>query len=240
MMLASPGQLLSVSFLATDPRLSAMAEEVGAYRINQGLAEEIYLMQPDLVIAGAFQNRATMAMLRRLGIPVVEFQPSDNFEDVRARIIQMGEVLHRPDRARALVRAFDDRLAGLMAEVTRNPRAVIYYANSFTAGENSLAGQILLAAGFANALEHTGFAAGGKLPLEMLAMTDPDAVITAQPYPGASRSEEVLDHPVVTALRSGRGAAVITNRDWVCGTPHVLRAIEALSQARQDMGGTGQ
>ncbi|PID61162.1 MAG: hypothetical protein CSB44_07565 [Gammaproteobacteria bacterium] len=233
MLLAAPGQLLSVSYIALDPRSSAMVEQARAYDINHGLAEEIYLMQPDLVIAGSFSTRATVDMLERLGIPVAVFDPAYSLEDVRARITQMGEVLHRQDAAQATLDTFDAGLAKLQAEVEHRPRAVLYHANGYTQGDNTLAGQILIAAGFSNAAEESGFAAGSHLPLEILAMTDPDFVITARPYPGASRAEEVMDHPVVHALRKRRATATMTDHDWVCGTPYVLRAIDNLAAARR-------
>ncbi len=240
MMLAGPGQLLSVSHVARDPRASAMTEEAEAYPANHGLAEEIYLMQPDLVIASSYSARATLAMLRRLDIPVAVFEPTNSLKDVKARISQMGEVLDRQAAARAMLEEFDARLSQLTADVQENPRAVLYYANGYTAGDNTLAGQILLTAGFANAASEAGYAAGSRMPLELLAMTDPEIVITAQPYPGASRSEAILVHPVVQALRENRSSAAITDHDWVCGTPYVLRAIEKLSAARKSMAGAGK
>ena len=233
MMLAAPGQLHSVSHIALDERVSAMTDKAASYEINRGLAEEIYLMQPDLVIAGAFSDRATVDMLRRLDIPVAVFDPASSLADVRDRISRMGEVLHRQTAADTMLAEFDARLEALTAEVRRNPRAVLYYANGYTSGDNSLAGQILLAAGFSNAANETGYAAGRKLPLEVLAVTDPEIVITASPYPGASRSEEVLDHPVVQSLRQTSAGATLIDHDWVCGTPYVLRAVENLSAARQ-------
>lgn len=66
MLLAAPGQLISVSYLAQDPRASVMAEEAMTYDVNHGLAEEIFLLQPDLVLAGSFTTPATTALLRRL------------------------------------------------------------------------------------------------------------------------------------------------------------------------------
>src|SRR5690606_31042246 len=50
MLLAAEGQLISVSDLAADPRMSSMADKAAAYHENHGRAEEIYLMRPDLVI----------------------------------------------------------------------------------------------------------------------------------------------------------------------------------------------
>ena len=235
MIVAAPGQLHSVSYLAIDPRGSAMAEEAKAYEINRGLAEEIYLMQPDLVIADSFSKRATIDMLKRLGIPVAVFDPAYGLDEVRDLMREMGEVLSREDAAQALIEDFDRRLNVLRAQTKRRPSAALYYANGYTSGDRTLAGQILVAAGFENAAVEAGFASGGFLPLEVLAMLEPEALIVGQRYPGKSRSEEILDHPVVQTLRADHVSGAITDRDWVCGTPHVLRAIEKLGGLREEV-----
>lgn len=240
MLLAGPDQLRSVTYIATDPRASAMAEEAKQYHINRGLAEEIFLLEPDLVIAGAFSTKATVAMLKRLDIPVVVFDPAYSLADVRDRIAQMGDVLHRTQAAQDAIDDFDARLRALSHEVNHNPRAVLYYANGYTSGDKTLAGEILTAAGFENAAVEAGYGAGGKLPLEVLALTNPDSVITGRPYPGASRSEAILDHPVVRFLREGRENGTLTDHDWICGTPYVLRAIETLSKVRMDLVGEAE
>lgn len=240
MMLAAPGQLHSVTYIAADARSSAMAEEAKKHTINHGLAEEIYLMQPDLVIAGQYSTQATTAMLKRLGLPVVVFPAAASLKDVRDRLIRMGTVLHRKEAATQMVAEFDARLAALQEAVEERPSAVLYYANGYTSGENTLAGQILMAAGFNNAAVEAGYTSGMKLPLEVLAMTDPDVVITARPYPGSSRSEDILDHPAVRAFRDARSGATMTDHDWVCGTPYVLRAVEQLAAARSKVVGAGE
>ncbi|MEM8575633.1 MAG: ABC transporter substrate-binding protein [Pseudomonadota bacterium] len=237
MMLAGEGQLLSVSYLATDPRSSAMVDAAQAFAVNHGLAEEIYLMEPDLVIAGSFTTRATVDMLRRLGIPVAVFEPAYSLDEVRARLLQMGELLGREAAATALVAEYDRQLSILRVKTENRPSAALYYANGYTSGDRTLAGQILLAAGFDNVATELGYASGGIMPLEVLAMTAPDALITARPYPGASRAEEVLDHPAIRALREGRASGSFTDRDWICGTPFVLRAIGELGALRQKIAG---
>tara|TARA_R110002012_G_scaffold23596_3_gene79939 strand:- start:21 stop:881 length:861 start_codon:yes stop_codon:yes gene_type:complete len=235
MMVAGEGQLMSVSYLASDPRSSAMVEQAAHFRSNRGLAEEIYLMQPDLVIAGSFSTRATVDMLKRLGIPVVVFEPAYSLKDVRARLAQMGEVLEQQDRAAELIADFDAQLARYRTKITSRPRAALYYANGYTSGDKTLAGQILSIAGLDNIAAEEGFSAGGIIPLEVLAMAQPDTVITSRPYPGASRSEEVKGHPVIEALRNSRPEASMTDSDWVCGTPFVLRAIEGMVALRREM-----
>lgn len=240
MLVAGEEQLLSVSYLASDPRSSAMVEQAETYRTNYGLAEEIYLMQPDLVIAGSFSTRATVEMLRRLDIPVVVFDPTYSLDDVRARLSQMGEVLNQQDRAEQLIEDFDARLDTYRAEITWRPRAALYYANGYTSGDKTLAGQILNIAGLDNIAAEEGFSAGGIIPLEVLAMAQPDTVVTSRPYPGASRSEEIKGHPVIVALRRTRPEASLTDSDWVCGTPFVLRAIDDMVTLRTEMQGARQ
>ena len=236
MMLAGEGQLHSVSHVATDARVSPMFDAAAGYVANHGRAEEIFLMRPDLVLAGEFSPPATLAMLDRLGLAVAVIPAASSLEDVRERIIRVGEVLHRDKAAARMVADYDARLAALRSEVEERPSAVLYYANGYTSGENTLAGQILSAAGFGNAAVEAGYGAGSKLPLEVLAMAAPDTVITARAYPGASRSEEVMDHPAVQAFRAP-GSAAMSDQDWVCGTPFVLRAIETLGAARRQITG---
>lgn len=235
MLLAAPGQLHAVSFLARDSRSSAMAEDAMQYPITHGRAEEIYLMQPDLVLAGRYTARATVDILQNLGIAVVTFDIANNMMDVRTNLIQMGAVLGQSEKAHEMLRDFDRQLAAFQAEVTRRPRAALYYSNGFTSGRGSLAHHILTAAGFDNIAIEAGYENGGAMPLEILALTAPEAIITGQPYPGASRAEAIMDHPVVHALRRASKGASLTNSDWVCGTPHVLRAIEGLLPLRREL-----
>lgn len=236
MLVAGEGQLLSVSHLAYDRRSSAMADQAAQYVRNHGLAEEIYLMQPDLVLANRYTSPATTAMLERLGIDVVYFDITTSLEEVRDNLARMGEVLDRGARARQLIAAFDRDLARLRDEVAQRPRAALYYANGYTLGDRTLAGQILLAAGFRNVADETWIADSGIMPLEMLALAQPDAVISSRPYPGGSRAEEIMFHPVIDALREVRGGAAVSDRDWICGTPFVLRAIADMADLRRDIG----
>ncbi|WP_259400229.1 ABC transporter substrate-binding protein [Roseovarius sp. SCSIO 43702] len=233
MMLAGEGQLLSVSDIAHDPLVSPMVEEARAYRVNHGLAEEIYLMRPDLVLAGQYTNAATVDMLRRLGVRVEIFKTAQALDEVPERIRQMGAALGREDAAETLIADFEARLALLRATEGPRPEAVLYYANGYTLGGQTLAGDVLEAAGFENAAVRAGYASGARMPLEVLATLQPDIVITSRKYPGASRSEDILNHPVVQRMREDTGAAAMTDGDWVCGTPFVLRAIEELAEVRR-------
>ncbi|NUH65681.1 ABC transporter substrate-binding protein [Sulfitobacter sp. S0837] len=235
MLLADEGQLISISDLALDPRSSAMVDEAAAYPVNNGLAEEIYLMQPDLVLAGRYSALATVDMLRRLSIRVEQLDPATSLDQVTERMARMGKLLAREDVAADQIARFDQRLASFRDGISPRPRAALYFANGYTSGDQTLAGDILSAAGMINIAAELGLVSGGVIPLETLAMAAPDTVVTGQPYPGASRSEEILSHPVVGALQAGRPSTSMNAQDWLCGTPYVLRAIDQMAGLRREV-----
>jgi len=234
MLLAAPGQLIAVSDIATDPLSSAMADQAAAYPSTHGLAEEVYLLHPDLVLASNYTARATLDMLRNLDIPVVEFAPVAGLDDIRAGLAQMGTALGREAEATAMIADFDTRLAALRApEGAPRPRAAIYAANGYITGTHSLSAEVIEAAGFDYIAREMGYAYGGNLPLEALIFANPDLVITGPRYPGASRSEEILAHPALAEMPAER--AMIEDRDWICGLPAALDTMAQLGALRQEM-----
>lgn len=231
LLLADPGQIAAVSPLAFDPAYGvAVPPGVGQTR---GQAEDVHALAPDLVLAGTFSGAATLTMLRRLGHRVEVFPPEVTLDDIRANIRRMGDVLGQPARAAAMVAEFDAGLAALQ-DNGRRPRAALWFANGYAPGPATLAGQILAAAGFDNVATEAGIAATGFLSLEQLVLLAPEVIVTGQPYPGASRAEDILRHPVVAALNRATMAPV-TDRDWVCGTPTVLRAVAGLVAVRRGL-----
>lgn len=232
MMLAGPGQLVSVSHLALDPRASAMTREAAGYEVNHGLAEEVFVMQPDLVLAGRYTSQTAVDLLRRLGVRVEEFDIVNDLDGLRDGIRRMGQVLGREAEAQRIIADFDADLARLGDAPGPDPSAALYSANGYSSGDSSLAGQILLTAGFRNIAADAGIPFGGFLPLELLVLADPDLVVLDSRNQGASRAEEIYDHPALRHVMAQSPVETVSDRDWICGTPHVLRAIQTLAGAR--------
>lgn len=234
MRLAGPGQLISVSDLARDPLTSPMADVAQGYPVNHASAEEIYLLDPDLVLAGVYSDPATIAMLRRLGLQVVQIDIARRLSDVPDRIAEVGALLGRDDTAAGVIAEFEADLARL-AGPPDGMRAAFYYPNGYTLGTGTLAHDILTTAGYRNIAEELGRQTSGQLALELLVLLDPALVVSSTPYPGASRSEEILSHPALQALVAA-GHRVDSGPDWICGTPDVLSALAELAAARTAIG----
>lgn len=235
LMLAAPGQLVSVSHVATDPLSSPMAELAAAFPLNHGGAEQIYLMRPDLVLAHPWTDPTALAMLRRLGVEVVQVPGVQRLSDIPERLATFGALLGRQEAAQTLIRQFETDLATL-ADLPPGPRAAFYGANGYSLGEGSLSHEILTRAGFHNIAPEIGRSDSGQIALELLVMAAPDLILRSAVYPGASRSEEILHHPALQSLIAA-GTGLDVGSDWACGTPHVLTALRELVALRRTMEG---
>ncbi len=230
MMLADPDQIVSLSPMASDAHSSAMIEMARSFDQNSGSAEEIYLSKPDVIVAGLYTEKASVHMLQSLGLQVEIFDPAESFDTVRANILRVAQVIGHPERGVAMVADFDARLAQMKSGIFQRPRAILYHANGYTSGAQSLSGEILTAAGYDNVALELGLTWGGTVPLERLVMIEPDVVITGRPFPGHSRGEEILRHPALAPLKM----SAHTDARWVCGTPLVLDAIQDLQREHPD------
>ncbi len=230
LMLAAPGQLVSVSFLAHDGAVAALSDAARALPANRGLAEEIYLLQPDLVLAGPYSTGATVAMLARLGVPVARFALENSLDDVETSLTRMGAVLGREAQAAAAIAQFrTDRTALAARAALREPqRAALYSARGWTGGTVSLASDILRAAGLQNIAAELGLDWGGQIALEALIMANPDRLVLGEQTRGYSEAQALLDHPALRSMRAYGAGVTTSGPDWVCGTPFVLRAVARL------------
>jgi iron complex transport system substrate-binding protein len=242
MLVAAPGQLVSVSHLANDPGISLMSAETDGLVINHGLAEEIFRLRPDLVIAGTYTTRATVNLLRRLGRRVEEFEPANSFAGIRGNVTRMGAILGRERQAEALNAAFDTELAGIsaLAGAAEVPVLGSYGANSFTTGGGTLENEIVEKTGFRHLGEELGLSGTSRLPLETLVLSNPDFILVWERWSAdPSRATDILRHPALRARFGEERRLSADSRYWICGTPLTLGAVERLRAAAHVAGGAG-
>lgn len=234
MLVAAPGQLVSVSHLAGRPDVSLMSAEAAGLAINHGLAEEIFRLDPDLVVAGTYTTRATVNLLRRLGRRVEEFRPEASFADIRENVRRMGELLGREAEAARLIAAFDAEAAALAAAPPGEDAPVLgsFAANSYTSGAGTLENAIVGAAGLRHLGEDLAITGTTRLPLEVLVLADPDYVLLwERSRNDPSRAADILRHPALDARFSSERRLSADSRAWICGTPLTLEAVKRLRAA---------
>ncbi len=246
LLLAEPGQLVSVSHVVHDPVASPLHQMAGAIPENHGAAEEIHLLAPDLVLAGEWDDPVPLAMLESLGIRVERFPIERDFDDARANIRRVAALLGVPERGEAAVAELDAGLADEKAPPWHErPVAVVLGAGSWTSGAGTLTDAVLAAAGFRNLAAERGISGMGRLSLEELLLAQPDLIIVGDTYGTPALAEERLRHPAARGLGRTRRVAMPDNL-WTCGTPLLAEAVamlraeaRALATERANLAGRG-
>lgn len=235
MLLAGPGQLVSVSFLSGDPSLSVLHERAGAYPQNHGLAEEVFLAEPDLVLTGTYSLHNTTALLRGAGVRVEEFPFTQTLDTIPDDIRRMGRLLGREAAAEALARSFSSELARVeSARCAMRPTAIAWDQNGVALGAGTLADSAMRAAGLRNLAAELGYAGMTPLPLELLVVHRPDIVILPERLvPAPSLADQALAHPALRALQGSLAGRFVPAGAWTCGGPSTIEAVKALATLRE-------
>lgn len=241
MLIADDGQLHSVSYLASDPGTSVLAGQAGAYAVNHGQAEEVFLMQPDLVLAGTFSTRSTVALLRRLGFRVEEFEPEDSFDDVRTNLRRMGDLLGRREKAEEIVAELDDHLKTLGTSPAVTASVATYYANSYTSGSGTLVDAVISASGLINIAARLGLTGTARLPLELLVLARPDVLVSGEGrYDTPALANENFVHPAFRAIWQSTTSVSIAPKYTICGGPFTAEAARMLREAAMAKGSSAR
>ncbi len=232
MQIAAPGQLKSVSYLAASDPSSAMAEQARAYPANHALAEEIFLMQPDLVLASTWSNPSTVGLLRQLGVRVEQFAPEEKFADIRTNYLRMGEMLGQPARAAEIVAGMDSELAALAGKPASGKTIAAYHANSYTVGSGTLLNAVMEMSGLTNIASKLGIQGVARIPLETLILAQPDLIADGdREYRAPALAQQNFVHPAYRALLAHSRPVDVSGRYTICGTPFTIEAAKRLREA---------
>lgn len=231
--LADRAQIVSLSNLSDDPGLSFLHEEASAFPKNAGLAEEVFVMRPDIVVTGTYSLHTTAAVIAGLGLRVEEFPYTQTLDTIAGDIRRMGAILGQEERAEAIAAAFETELAEPQGQTDARPSVVVFEQNGVVLGAGTLADSILTAAGFRNLAAEHGVAGMAPYPLELLVADRPDVVLTGRPYNDApALADQITRHPALAALGTARSSDVVPAGSWACGGPFTIEAVRALRRLR--------
>lgn len=235
--LVPKGRIASISFLASEPALSPLAELAKGIPANRGGAEEVLSFEPDLVLAGRHTTRATAALLRRLGYPVLELEVPESLDAAREQIRDVALALGAPEAGQRMIARLDSRVSAARPRSgTDRPLAVLYRANGFTAGPRSLPGSLVEAAGFDNLAGRAGIRHWGILPLETLLLANPSVLILdGDDDASPALATQTLAHPALSHLRKSITVVEIPRQLWSCPGPWLAQAVERLAAVRRSL-----
>ncbi len=234
--LADSDQIAALSPYAANPTMSFMADKAVKYRHDAGQAETVVALHPDLVLAGSFNDPATLGMLTRLGYRVEHVDAANSIDKSIAQIREVAALTGHPDRGAALIARIDAaRAAAIAAAQGRpHPTAVVYQRRGYVTGGDTLTGELLSIAGFTNDGGRLAGKFGGFVPLERMVMEHPDTIVVSSPDASAvDQGTALLSHPVLTGLYPPSRRIVMPERLTVCGGPSLPAALARITDEAQ-------
>lgn len=230
LLLASPGNIVSVSSLATDREISNLADKAAGYRANHARAEEIIRLEPDLIIGDVQTGRHANRLASSIGVPVHLVAWPSSLADVEKIILDLGNVIGEPGRAAGVVASMRQRMG---PPRTPTVSAMVYEPNGLTTGPGSLSHDVMLRAGLKNVASDLGGGTYGAVPLERVIMSPPRLLILDDSYAmTSSRAQSLLRHPAFVNLGARTTIYRIPSKLWLCPGPWVADAVALLAQER--------
>ncbi len=219
LMLAAPGQVLSVSHLARDPRESVLWRQARRFPGNDGSLESVVRLRPTLVLSMGGGTKAVLA--RRLGVRLLDLPYPRSPAEVIEQAGQVAAALGRPEAALPFVQ----RLSMLRALPLRE--GAMLSSGGLSIAPDGLSAGWLRLGGYAQpALP------GNRLTLERLATNPPEWLIRSDyRQDQQSRGAEVLRHPLVARL--GPRTITTDGRPWTCGGLPMLVEVARLRDLRR-------
>jgi iron complex transport system substrate-binding protein len=169
--------------------------------------ESILGARPTLVVRYWTADARLPGALRRWGIEVVQLDDPNDFPGIARNVRAVAKALGRESEGKALVARMNAELAAAHG-AWRGARALYLTPNGFTAGDGTLVGATLHAAGLTPEAKSPGY---GPAPLETLVLDPPVALVLAffKDLAGgrqhwtigdASRVESLTGRPVIASL----------------------------------------
>lgn len=237
MRIVDPSRIASITYLSKQPINAplGLGDITSRLKVNHGLAEEVLLQEPDLILAGRYSATTAVSLLRRLGYKIITFDPELTLDDMRANIRKLGEAVGESARAEQVIADFDTRLAQLQAEIPADEKPVFadIGVNNYIAGENTLYTHIVNAAGYRTLGQALGFEGFRYVSLEQILSVEPALMSAATPWTNPpSMSTLALGHPALRKRMNDIPQVTIPERYTTCGAPSALGAVEILVNAR--------
>lgn len=232
--LAAPGQIVGLSYLSHDPRLSVLADQARAIAPVRAKVESILELRPDLVIFDRDAHANLKRLVRKAGVPILEVPWAASLEDAEGLIAGIGAALGRDAEARAIIADMREQRRRFGQAEPPMALAAVLQANRGTAGKGSLMDELLHLSGYCNLAAELGIPAYGRLPLEAVLAGRPDLlVLDGNANARPARATEFVDHNALLALAGSTRLVSIPLKYTVCAGPENLEALKLLREARR-------
>lgn len=232
--LARPGQLVGVTYLSHDPKISMLADRARFIAPVRPKAESILELRPDLVIFNRDSHANIKRLVRMAGVPILELPWAASLEEAETLIGRIATALGREAEGQAIIDDMREQRRRLTRPGPPTALAAVLQPNRATAGRGSLFDELLRLTGYRNLAAELGVPTYGRLALESVLAGRPDLlVLDGNANAKPARATEYVDHHVLRALAGSTRLVSVPVRHSVCAGPDNFEIMRLLAEARR-------
>jgi iron complex transport system substrate-binding protein len=234
--LVPPERIAAISHYSRDPTTSSIAPDVARrFAVNNGTAEEIIALKPDLVIGDAFTSPSAREALGRAGVRTLYLGWSNTIDASRAQVRELAAAAGARPAGEAMVARIDSAVAAARTDAPPLP-ALLWIGGNMVSGGGTLLDEMMVKAGFSDHAAHYGLQQTSYLPIEHV-LVDPPRVMLVPDQAGrdaASRASQLRSWALARSgakVHQARFDRSLVN----CGGPVIAKAITRLAQVRREV-----
>lgn len=193
------------------------------------VAEDVLILQPDLVVRSYGGGPRASVLFERAGVPVYDVPWAQEIEEILEVTRETARALGSAEQGLAVADEMQGRLTSLRARASG--MNVLYMTpTGVTSGPGSLIHEMIGAAGLENFQARPGW---WPIPLERLAYERPDLVAVAfyESLADHPHAWSAIRHPVARAQLENETVIPIEGAWTACGAWFLMDAVESLARA---------
>ncbi|MES2625189.1 MAG: ABC transporter substrate-binding protein [Pseudomonadota bacterium] len=234
LLLVEKNRIASLSYFASDPVYSALADQAAGIPANRGQADEIITFAPDLILTSQFSATLSANMLERMDYNVHRLGFAASLDDVYTQISEVAEVTGTQIRAASLSAKIQRDIATqkeTLLPTLAGKSAVFFAANGFTYGTASLQDDFITSLGMRNIAAEAGISGPALLSIELLLAANPDFIFVDESRAlDAQLAHPMLQHPALAALSPHTRMVTLPDTLFQCAGPQFALAYATFAE----------
>lgn len=234
--LVPPSRIAAISHYSMRADSTSIPLEVAhRFRANNGTAEEVIGMKPDLVVASSFTPPSTREAFARAGLKVLYVGIPPSIAESKAQVTELAAAVGEPAKGAALNARIDAAVAAARWNAPPAP-ALLWIGGNLVTGGKTLLDDLMAHAGFANQAAHYGLTHTAHLPMEQV-IADPPRVMLAPEGAGHDSDSRAATLRKRAIAETGMPVtqAAFPRQLVNCGGPVIPAALARLAAIRRSV-----
>lgn len=224
--LADRSQIAGLTRNAPDPSMSAAAAQTRGLHILGQSAEELLVIDPDLVVGMPARRSAALNALPGTAYPTLDLQSTSSLDDIFAQARAVAQAVGHAERGEKLIARMQEQLKSL-GKPGAGRVAAYYQRRGFLTGTGTLVDDLMQRLGLVNLAGKLGKSSLSQLSIEELVAAQPDFLIVESDADHVrDQGTEMLQHPALQHI-----PRLYLLQAWtVCGGPAYVQAAHSLAE----------